>query len=60
VRKLARCFGEPPREVVALKDIDLTICENDFVTLSVPRGAAKSTLLRIIGGLDTTPAARSA
>jgi len=35
-----------------LKDIDLTICENEFVTLVGASGCGKSTLLRIIGGLD--------
>jgi NitT/TauT family transport system ATP-binding protein len=52
IRKLGKVFGEPPREVVALQDIDLTICENEFVTLVGASGCGKSTLLRIIGGLD--------
>ena len=51
-RKLAKVFGEPPREVTALQNIDLDIYENEFVTLVGASGCGKSTLLRIIGGLD--------
>ena len=50
--KLGKIFGEPPREVVALENIDLDIYENEFVTLVGASGCGKSTLLRIIGGLD--------
>jgi NitT/TauT family transport system ATP-binding protein len=52
IAKLAKVFGEPPREVVALQNIDLDIYENEFVTLVGASGCGKSTLLRIIGGLD--------
>lgn len=37
---------------VVLKGIDLTIHENEFVTLLGPSGCGKTTLLRIIGGFD--------
>ncbi|MTM89465.1 polyamine ABC transporter ATP-binding protein [Turicibacter sanguinis] len=36
-----------------LKGIDLTIHQNEFVTLLGPSGCGKTTLLRIIGGFDT-------
>jgi len=52
IRKLTKVFGEPPREVTALQNIDLDIYENEFVTLVGASGCGKSTLLRIIGGLD--------
>jgi NitT/TauT family transport system ATP-binding protein len=52
VRKVGKIFGEPPAEVVALKDIDLAVDDNEFVTLVGASGCGKSTLLRIIGGLD--------
>jgi NitT/TauT family transport system ATP-binding protein len=52
IRKLTKVFGESPREVVALQNIDLDIYENEFVTLVGASGCGKSTLLRIIGGLD--------
>lgn len=35
---------------VVLKDIDLDIYENEFVTLLGPSGCGKTTLLRILGG----------
>lgn len=38
---------------IVLKGIDLTIHENEFVTLLGPSGCGKTTLLRIIGGFDT-------
>jgi NitT/TauT family transport system ATP-binding protein len=38
-------------EVLALKDVSLTIARNEFVTLVGPSGCGKSTLLRVIAGL---------
>ncbi len=37
---------------VALKDINLTLTEGEFVVLLGPSGCGKSTLLRIITGLQ--------
>jgi putative ABC transport system ATP-binding protein len=39
-------------EVEVLKDIDLTICQSEFVSIMGPSGSGKSTLLYLIGGLD--------
>jgi NitT/TauT family transport system ATP-binding protein len=50
--KLGKVFGEPPHEVVALKDVELGVDDNEFVTLVGASGCGKSTLLRIIGGLE--------
>ncbi len=36
----------------ALKDVDLTFRENEFVAVLGPSGSGKTTLLNIIGGLD--------
>lgn len=44
--------GEP-REVHALRDIDLTIEEGEFSLLSGPSGCGKTTLLNAIGALDS-------
>ncbi|MFW5973692.1 MAG: ABC transporter ATP-binding protein, partial [Bacteroidota bacterium] len=41
-----------PGGLVALKDIDLTIRENEVVSIVGPSGCGKSTLLKIIAGLD--------
>ena len=38
--------------VAALREIDLTIHDNEFVVLVGPSGSGKSTLLRIIAGLE--------
>ena len=37
-----------------LDDLDLTIHENEFVTLLGPSGCGKTTTLRLIGGLFLT------
>jgi len=37
---------------IVLKGLDLTIHENEFVTLLGPSGCGKTTLLRIIGGFE--------
>ena len=39
-------------EVHALRSVDLTIREREFVVLLGPSGSGKSTLLNILGGLD--------
>ena len=38
-------------EILALKDLSLSISRNEFVTLVGPSGCGKSTLLRIVAGL---------
>ncbi len=51
VRGLGKVFGEKPQQVEALKDIDLEVCDNEFVTLVGASGCGKSTFLRLIAGL---------
>lgn len=43
-------FGKRP--FVALRDIDLDVYENEFLTILGPSGCGKSTLLRIMAGFD--------
>ncbi len=45
-------LGEP-NEFTALKDINTTIAEGDFVSIIGPSGSGKSTLLNLISCLDT-------
>lgn len=43
--------SEQGEDVVALKDINLSIEENEFVSIIGPSGCGKSTLMNVIGGL---------
>ncbi|MFO1391174.1 MAG: ABC transporter ATP-binding protein [Agitococcus sp.] len=45
-------FGEGKQQIHALKDINLSIGANEFITFVGASGCGKSTLLRIIGGLE--------
>ena len=38
--------------VQALKDVDLTVKDGEFLTVLGPSGCGKTTLLRIIAGLE--------
>jgi len=47
VRKVTKAFGQQ----VALRGVDLTVAEGDFVALFGPNGAGKTTLMRVISSL---------
>jgi NitT/TauT family transport system ATP-binding protein len=52
IQNLNKIFGQDSdNKVHALKDINLTIQPNEFVSLIGPSGCGKSTLLRVIGDL---------
>ncbi len=54
IQQLGKVFGKAgPNSVPALKDVNLTIEDNEFVTLVGASGCGKSTLLRILAGLET-------
>jgi NitT/TauT family transport system ATP-binding protein len=54
IQNTNKIFGDgTANQVQALKDINLTIQPNEFISLIGPSGCGKSTLLRIIG--DLTP-----
>lgn len=46
-------FGEAPAQTTALRDINLCIADNEFITLVGASGCGKSTLLRTLAGLET-------
>lgn len=45
-------------EVRALRDVDLTIKEGEFIVILGPSGSGKTTLLNLIGGMDTVSCGR--
>ncbi|WP_372869258.1 ABC transporter ATP-binding protein [Planomicrobium okeanokoites] len=51
-RKLTKAFKGDGVQTYALKNIDLTLEEGDFISIIGPSGSGKSTLLSIIGTLD--------
>jgi putative ABC transport system ATP-binding protein len=51
-RNVCKNYGEGPLQVRAVRDLDLTVEEGAFVSLSGPSGSGKTTLLNLIGGLD--------
>ena len=52
LKHVQQMYGSGERRFTAVKDVDLTIREGEFVALLGPSGCGKSTLLRIITGLQ--------
>lgn len=48
---VGRAFPGPPR-VEAVRDVDLTIAEGEYLSIIGPSGSGKSTLLHLLGLLD--------
>jgi len=67
VRGVRKTFEAENAPVRALRGVDLTVSEGEFVALMGPSGCGKSTLLNLVAGLDrptagtiTTPGGRPA
>lgn len=53
IKDVQKIFNEKKdNQSIALRDIDLSISQEEFIVISGPSGSGKSTLLNIIGGLD--------
>lgn len=52
IQHVSKDYDSAKGDIAALSDIDLTINENEFVTIIGPSGCGKSTLLNIIAGLE--------
>ncbi|MFD0896461.1 ABC transporter ATP-binding protein [Loigolactobacillus binensis] len=53
IQHISKTYQSERGETTALADINLSIDENEFVTVIGPSGCGKSTLLNIIAGLET-------
>ena len=51
--KISKTYEIGQIKVPALKDIDMTISEGEYVAIMGPSGSGKSTMMNIIGCLDT-------
>ena len=52
LRQISRTYGQGEATIHALKQIDLTIAEGEFVAIMGPSGSGKSTAMNILGCLD--------
>lgn len=52
-RELSKTYGRGAATVNALRSIDMTIHEGEFVAMMGPSGSGKSTCMNILGCLDT-------
>ena len=53
LRGVTKTYEARGRNVVALAGIDLDIRAGDFITIQGPTGGGKSTLLQLLGALDS-------
>ncbi len=56
LKNVSRLYGKPPKQFMAVQEVNLTIYPGEFVCLLGPSGCGKSTLLRMITGLNPASA----
>lgn len=52
IQNVTKVFGAGDSAFTALRDVSVTIAENEFFTLLGPSGCGKTTLLRLIAGFE--------
>ena len=53
IERVTKTYGQGAAAFQALKGVDFTIAEGDFVAVMGPSGSGKSTMMNILGCLDT-------
>ncbi|MGL4567628.1 MAG: ABC transporter ATP-binding protein [Fusobacteriaceae bacterium] len=53
LKNIGKSYGKGENETPVLKDINLKFYENEFTAIIGPSGSVKTTLLNILGALDT-------
>lgn len=58
MRGICKSYYLAGEELKVLRDVDLTLCQGDFLSVLGPSGSGKSTLMNIIGCLDIPTSGR--